>query len=97
MNVAAGTAPSGIDLRISGNITQSQGGGIIKTGAGTAELSGTGNSYNGATTVDAGTLILDHGIAFVNNGTAAAGTTVNGGTLTLGRPTWGAREPSTAR
>ena len=86
LNVAAGTVPSGgDDLLISGNVVKGDtGGGITKMGSGTAELSGTGNSYNGATIVDAGTLILDHPIFSSNNGTAAAGTIVNGGTLTLG-------------
>ena len=78
LNVAAGTVPSGVDLLVSGNVTAGgEGGGITKMGTGTAELSGTGNTYNGGTTVDAGTLILDQ----INS--ANSSTIVNGGTLKL--------------
>jgi autotransporter-associated beta strand protein len=58
-NVAQGTVPSGIDLLVSGAITSSQGGGIVKNGPGTLVLgSATGNNYNGGTTVNGGTLVL---------------------------------------
>ncbi len=55
-------------------------GGLNKNGAGTLTLSAT-NTYSGATTVNAGTLLVTDASAL---GTAAAGTTVNaGGTLAL--------------
>ena len=54
-NVAQGTVPSGVDLLVSGPIGQTEGGGIIKSGAGLMELTAA-NSYNGGTTIFAGTL-----------------------------------------
>ena len=61
---ARGTTASGIDLLISSNIVNNAGTGgvaggnsIIKAGLGTLSLTGT-NTYNGATTVNAGTLAL---------------------------------------
>ena len=54
-NVPQGTTPSGVDLLISGPITSSNGGGIVKTGAGLLCLSGP-LSYYGTTTLSGGTL-----------------------------------------
>ncbi|OWV69364.1 autotransporter outer membrane beta-barrel domain-containing protein [Rhizobium sp. N122] len=54
-------------------------GGLTKQGSGTLTLSGT-SSYNGVTTVEAGTLLAGSAGAFVQNGAYA----VNGGILDLG-------------
>ena len=64
-NVAPGTTPSGIDLLVSGPITdysqwEGAGGGVIKTGGGLLCLSGV-SDYYGATTISAGTLQLGSG------------------------------------
>jgi fibronectin-binding autotransporter adhesin len=75
---------------ISGNITNGNATtfAVTKTGAGTWTLSGTGNSYNGATTISAGTLSLTGsltgGTAITNSGTfTESGTGVIGGAATL--------------
>jgi fibronectin-binding autotransporter adhesin len=56
-NVAPGTTSNGIDLMVSGNIGQTASGGIIKAGAGVMEITGA-DTYNGATSITAGTLML---------------------------------------
>ena len=79
-NVGQGTVPGGVNLLISGPITNGGGGsgGIIKTGNGLMELAAS-SSYNGAT-VQAGTLQLGNSAALgLNTGTL----TVNGGLLDL--------------
>jgi len=59
----------------------SDSGGITKNGSGTLTLSHSGNSYSGATLINAGTLLVTADGAL---GSAAAGTTVrSGGTLAL--------------
>ena len=62
-NVAQGSAPGGIDLLVSGNITETGGGGtyhggIAKSGLGTLVLSGGANTYDGGTFVNGGVLKL---------------------------------------
>jgi fibronectin-binding autotransporter adhesin len=63
-DVAAGTAPDGVDLLVSGaisNATDEGGGGrIVKSGAGTLRMTAI-NSYTQGTTVQAGTLSLGNG------------------------------------
>lgn len=81
VNVAAGTTPSGVDLRITGNISQESGGnGITKTGAGVLSLSGS-NTYSGTTTVSAGTLLVNN---TSGSGTGSGPVTVNNSGTLLG-------------
>ena len=71
INTAAGTVPGGIDLNISGVISQNGGTyGITKTGAGVLELTGA-NTYLGTTTVNQGTLTIPAG-GVINNGNSAS-------------------------
>jgi fibronectin-binding autotransporter adhesin len=90
LNVAPGTVPNGIDLLISGPIIQNAASGIIKSGLGTAVLSGT-NTYTGGTTVTAGTLIGTNASALGTNSALTVGNNANFtyaplavGTLNLG-------------
>ena len=73
ISAAAGTVPGGIDLVISGAISQSGGTyGITKTGAGVLELTAP-NTYAGTTTVNQGTLIIPAGGAINSGSTGSAG------------------------
>ena len=95
ITTAAGTVPSGIDLNISGAITDGGSGlGITKAGAGVLALTGV-NTYTGATTINAGTLQLGTGgslgntaISFGGTGTFAvkpgSSTAINAGTTGAG-------------
>jgi autotransporter-associated beta strand protein len=80
-------------------------GGLIKTGGGTVVLA-VANTYTGVTQIEAGTLTLQDAQALgTADGTAATGTTVNGGSsllldgsftvsselLSLGGPEWYSR------
>jgi autotransporter-associated beta strand protein len=64
LNVAPGTTSNGVDLLVSGAISDADeegaGGRIVKTGAGTLRMTAI-NSYAGGTTVEAGTLSLGNG------------------------------------
>ncbi len=73
-----GTVPGGIDLAISADISGA-GAGIHKTGGGEMELSGN-NTYTGATTINAGTLVAASANAL---GTTSSGTTVQSATLVV--------------
>ncbi|HEY2586632.1 MAG TPA: autotransporter-associated beta strand repeat-containing protein [Tepidisphaeraceae bacterium] len=88
-NVATGTTPSGIDLNVTGSFFRNAhpgDTGLIKTGNGVMALAGA-NAYTSATTVSAGTLMLDFtqtATAPQNNIVSNASTLVmNGGTLLL--------------
>ncbi len=74
INVAQGTVPGGIDLRISGVIS-GVGFDITKTGAGTLQLSGA-NTYTGGTAVNAGTLSVSNA-----NALGSGALTMGGGNL----------------
>lgn len=75
-------------LTLSGNLafTVSSAGdaGITKNGDGTLILSGSANSYNGLTTVAAGTLLVNGDNSGVGAGTTVSSTGVIGGTGTIG-------------
>ncbi len=51
--VRVANGSTAVDGVLSGNLTN---GGLVKTGEGTLQLSGTGNTYSGATRIDAGAL-----------------------------------------
>ena len=83
-NVAKGSDPSGVDLEVSTYIWNTKGYGITKNGAGTMVISGDEsypNEYNGATTINAGTLKLS-GYGKMGNGTGAV-SIASGATLTF--------------
>ena len=78
-NIAAGTVPGGVDALLSGDVfTDSGTGGLIKTGAGTLELTDTRNSYNGSTIVSAGTLRVDGSLPSTSAVTVDSAATLNG-------------------
>lgn len=75
-SIASGTAPGGIDVLVSGPITEyTLGSTVTKQGAGTLVLSGA-NSFTGLTTISAGVVNLQNATGL---GTTAAGTTVSSG------------------
>ncbi len=83
-NVALGiaTLTTGVNntsTSYAGNI--SGGGNLIKTGTGVFTLSGTANGYTGATSVNAGTLVVNSTLA--SSGTTVANLATLGGTGTL--------------
>lgn len=81
INTAQGTVPSGVDLLISGNITQNASGyGIVKAGTGWLQLTGT-NTYTGNTTIKGGTLELAQ--AFATLATNSSVIITNGAHLKL--------------
>jgi fibronectin-binding autotransporter adhesin len=67
-----------IDATLSGLLSGSSGG-LVKTGTGTLQLS-QASAYTGATSVSAGTLLLDGASAAI---TSSSGVTLSGGTLLL--------------
>jgi autotransporter-associated beta strand protein len=78
-STALGSVSGGIDLSVSGainNANSSGTGSLIKSGAGTLSLSGV-NTYFGATTISAGTLLIG-GAGQLGSGTYAASITNNG-------------------
>lgn len=77
--VASGTTPSGIDLNITGAISSP--GSLVKSGTGVLQLTGT-NTYNGVTTISAGTLQLGNG---GTTGSVASTTITNNGILNINR------------
>ena len=77
--VAAGNAPNGTDLLVSGNITNNDGGsgGLVKTGPGTAVLTGA-NTYTGATGVNGGLLCVNGSLSASSTVSVAGGATLGG-------------------
>ena len=75
-NIASGSAPSGVDLNISGSLAEYLAGTTVtKQGAGKLVLSGA-NSYTGLTTITAGTVEIQNASGL---GTTANGTTIASG------------------
>ena len=73
------------DLTVSAAITSGAGGALVKAGNGTMDLTAA-NSYSGATTVAAGTLLVSGSIAgsaAVQSGATLGGTGVIGGAVTV--------------
>jgi len=77
-NIPAG-ATNGIDLNVSGYF---YGGGVVKTGTGVMQFTGT-NTYSGGTTISAGTLQLGDGISL--NG-VVTNSIMDNGTLVFANP-----------
>ena len=65
------------NFRVDGAVTSTGAGvrGLIKTGAGTLTLAGAGNSYAGATAVDAGTLLLTNSATLTGSTVLTVSTT----------------------
>ena len=80
MTVSVANGAAATDLLISGDIGGG-GGGINKTGDGTLTLSSTGNTYTGATTVSAGSLIVTGSLT---SAVSVNGTSILGGGGTVG-------------
>ena len=80
-NVARGTTPSGVDLLVSAPLGSS--GGLVKSGAGTLELT-VADTYTGGTTINAGTLVAGYNGQMVGTFNGGSTVTINsGGTLQL--------------
>src|SRR5690606_38526751 len=76
------------DTLISGNLTNSSGSaGIIKDGDGILTLAGTGNTYNGDTVLNSGTLLVTGALSSSSNPVVTANGGTLGGTGTIGRGT----------
>jgi autotransporter-associated beta strand protein len=71
-----GTVPNGIDLSITGNITDNGGNTLGKSGNGTLSLSGV-NTFNGDININAGKLRID-GTGSLNSGNYTAHLFING-------------------
>ncbi|MBQ2621436.1 MAG: autotransporter-associated beta strand repeat-containing protein [Thermoguttaceae bacterium] len=83
-NVAPGTSDDGVDLVVSAKLWNSKGHGITKNGDGTMKITGAAdnaNNYTGATTINAGQLILS-GDGRLGSG-AGAVSIAQGATLTF--------------
>lgn len=65
VNVASGSTPSGIDLQAAGFFTAA--GSLTKSGAGVFALNG-GSTYGGATTINAGSVVLNPYVTTVSGG-----------------------------
>lgn len=82
-NVTKGSTATGVDLWISGVISQNEGNGVlVKTGSGTLVLSGN-NTYSGNTRIQAGILKADFNSAGAGNNILSLNSTImmEGGTL----------------
>ena len=83
-NVTPGTSDDGVDLVVSAKLWNSKGHGITKNGDGTMKITGTAdnaNNYTGATTINAGKVILS-GDGRLGSG-AGAVSIAQGATLTF--------------
>lgn len=84
------TAASGGRVNITGNIVRSATGtgssdNVSKAGAGIVSLSGTGNNYQGATTVSAGTLLVNGSFSAAGGGLSVGTGAYVGGAGTINR------------
>ena len=77
--VRVNNGSAAVDATLSGTLTSAYGGGLIKEGTGTLNLSGA-NTYSGATTLNAGTLQIGHANALGTTGNITFG----GGALQYG-------------
>jgi autotransporter-associated beta strand protein len=93
VRVQDGVSSANVDGKLSGALTGRYGGGLIKEGSGTLEITGNSNTYEGDTWVRAGTLRVSNGSGegtgagkvIVFSGAAVSGTgTVNRLTLNSG-------------
>jgi autotransporter-associated beta strand protein len=84
VRVLDGVSPANMDAKLSGALTGRYGGGLVKEGPGTLEITGTNNTYEGDTWVREGTLRVSNG---GGEGTGSGRVTVYAGAAISGTGT----------
>ncbi len=81
-NISQGTTATGVDLNVTGAITNATGGGFIKDGPGTMQMTNNYNTFNGNVTINGGTLITSGRSYYTDSGGLGA-VNVAGRTVTV--------------